>query len=195
IVLLYLRSVADGVKGGPGKKVAWIPLGASAAAKEGGVTATTATPATSKARMAALPEIKLTPRYRKSWRAAATLQHRRQDAVGRPVPVQESSDVDDHLLAHVDAAFERGRAPMRQQHHLAHARELDELRIDRRLVLEHVEPRARDVARRDQPHQRILVDHLAARGVDDVGLRANELEPARREQMKGRRRVRAVDRD
>src|SRR5262249_4230300 len=37
------------------------------------------------------------------------LQHRRQDAVGRPVPVQESLDVDDHLLAHVDAAFERGR--------------------------------------------------------------------------------------
>ena len=43
--------------------------------------------------------------------------------------------------------------------------------------------------------QRILVDDLAARGVDDIGFRPHQLEPARREQMIGRRRVRAIDRD
>ena len=61
---------------------------------------------------------------------------------------------------------------MRQQHDLAGARELDELRVHRRLVLEHVEAGAGDLARLDHARQRVLVDHLAARGVDDIGLRA-----------------------
>ena len=61
----------------------------------------------------------------------------------------------------------RGRAHVRQQHDLAGARELDELRVDRRLVLEHVEAGAGDLARLDHAGQRVLVDHLAARGVDD----------------------------
>ena len=51
-------------------------------------------------------------------------QHRRQDPIGRPMAVQKSPDVDDDLLAHVDATLERGRAEMRQQHDLAGAREL-----------------------------------------------------------------------
>ena len=74
-------------------------------------------------------------------------------------------------------------------------RELDELRTDRGLVLEHVEAGAGDFVRLDQARQRVLVDHLAARGVDDVGLGPDELEPPRRQQMIGRRRVRAIDRD
>src|SRR6185437_6662838 len=36
------------------------------------------------------------------------LQHRRDDAVGRFVAVGEGFDVDDDLLAHVHAAFDRG---------------------------------------------------------------------------------------
>ena len=72
---------------------------------------------------------------------------------------------------------------------------LTQLRVDRRLVLEHVEAGAGDLARLDHAGQRVLVDHLAARGVDDVGLGPQQLEPARREQVIGRRRVRAVDRD
>ena len=63
------------------------------------------------------------------------------------MPVQEGLDVDDDLLAHVDAALERGRAHMRQQYHLTRAGELDQLGVDGRLVLEHVEACARDVAR------------------------------------------------
>src|SRR5260370_31432330 len=35
------------------------------------------------------------------------LQHRRQNAIGRPIAVEERLDIDDHLLAHVDAPFER----------------------------------------------------------------------------------------
>src|SRR2546425_65114 len=108
--------------------------------------------------------------------------------------VEKRLDVDDDLLAHVDAPFHRRRAHMRQQHHLAHVRELDELGVYRRLVLEYVEAGARNLAGCDQPHQRVLVDDLAARGVDDVRLGAKELEPARRQQVKGRRRMRAVDR-
>ena len=38
-----------------------------------------------------------------------------------------------------------------------------------------------------KPGQRVLVDHFAARGVDDIGLRPQQLEPARRQQMIGRR--------
>ena len=41
-------------------------------------------------------------------------QHRRENAVGRFVAVGKGLDVDDDLLAHVDAAFERGRAHVRQ---------------------------------------------------------------------------------
>ena len=60
--------------------------------------------------------------------AAKISQHRRQHAVRRPMAVHEGADVDDHLLAHVDAAFDRRRAHVRQQHDLAVAGELDELR-------------------------------------------------------------------
>ena len=39
--------------------------------------------------------------------------------------------------------------------------------IDRRLVLEHVEAGAGELARFQHARQRVLVDHLAARRVDD----------------------------
>src|SRR5437763_1117179 len=103
--------------------------------------------------------------------------------------VEEGLDVDDDLLAHIDPAFERGRSEMRQQHDLAGPRELDQFRIDGGLVLEHVEPGAGDVAGLDQTRQRVLVDHFAARGVDDIGFGADQLEPPRRKQRVGRPRV------
>jgi hypothetical protein len=62
------------------------------------------------------------------------------------VAIHPGADVNDHLLAHVDAAFECRRAHVWQQHHLAGARELQQLRADCRLVLEHVEAGAGDVA-------------------------------------------------
>ena len=39
------------------------------------------------------------------------------------MPVHEGADIDDHLVAHVDAAFDRRRAHMRQDHDLTGARE------------------------------------------------------------------------
>src|SRR3974390_450283 len=62
-------------------------------------------------------------------------------------------------------------------------------------MLEYVEPSAGDVARFDQAHQRILVDHLTARRIYDVSLRPQQLEAARRQKVIGRRRMRTVDRD
>jgi hypothetical protein len=83
----------------------------------------------------------------------------------RLVAVGEGLDVDDDLLAHLDAALDRGRAHVRQQHHVV---QLEQLRIDRRLVLEHVEAGAGDLARLDQhAGHGVLVDHLAARGVHE----------------------------
>src|SRR5262249_43757054 len=61
--------------------------------------------------------------------AGSYSQHRWQHAVRRAVPIQEGLDVDDHLLAHVDPAFECGRTHMRQQDNFPDACELDQLRI------------------------------------------------------------------
>src|SRR5436190_8440147 len=72
-------------------------------------------------------------------------QHARQHAIWRLMVVEEGSDVDDHLLAHVDAAFDGGRAHMRQQRHLAGLAEPHQLWIDRRLVLVDVEAGAADL--------------------------------------------------
>jgi len=97
-----------------------------------------------------------------------------------------------NLLAHVEPSLDRRRAHVRQQDHVG---ELAQLRIDCRLVLEHVEAGAGKLATLQHPGQRRLIDHLAARGVDDDRLRPQQLEPARREQMEGGGRVRAVDAD
>src|SRR3984885_2128971 len=66
-------------------------------------------------------------------------QHRRQDAVRRPMAVHERVDVEDDLLAHIDTALERRRAEMRQQHDFSGPRELDQFWAHSRLVLENVE--------------------------------------------------------
>src|SRR5579872_5960592 len=106
--------------------------------------------------------------------ALARLEHAGQHAIRWLVIVEEGADVDDHLLAHLDAAFDGGRAHMRQQRHLAGLGEPHQFRADRRLVLEYVEASAGDLARLDQLGQRFLVDHLAARSVDDVGVLADQ---------------------
>ena len=67
---------------------------------------------------------------------------------------------------------------MRQEHDLAGAGELEQPRIDRRLMLEHVEPGAGDGAALDQARERGLVDDLAARRVHDDRLRLHQLEAA-----------------
>src|SRR6266508_1774441 len=123
----------------------------------------------------------------------ASSKHRGQDTVRRPVAIHEGLDVDDDLFAHVDAAFQRGRAHMRQQDNLALARQPQQPRIDRWLVIEHVEARAGDVPGLYQARERVLVDHITARRVDDVSVRTDELESARRQKMIGAGRVRTID--
>ena len=54
--------------------------------------------------------------------------------------IRPDADVDDDLVAHVDAALDGGGAHVGQEHDLALGGELDEFGIDRRLVLEDVEP-------------------------------------------------------
>src|SRR5690348_9703798 len=108
----------------------------------------------------------------------ALSEHRGQYAIRRAVAVHEGADIDDHLLAHVDAPFDRRRSHVRQEHDLSGAREAHELGLDRRLVLEHVEPCPGDAARLDQADERILVDHLPTRRIDDIGLRSQQLEAA-----------------
>ena len=63
-------------------------------------------------------------------------EHRCENPVGRLVAVGEGLDVDQHLLAHVDAALERGRAHVRQQHHVV---EFEELGVHLRLVFVNIE--------------------------------------------------------
>ncbi len=80
----------------------------------------------------------------------------------------EGADVDDHLLAHVDTPFfQRRRAHMWQDDHLAALGELAQLGIDCRLVLEQIERRAAEFFMFQLLDQRMLVDDLAARRVDD----------------------------
>src|SRR3954469_14334816 len=72
-------------------------------------------------------------------------QHARQHAIRRLVGVEEGADFDDHLLAHLDAALDRGRAPMRQQRHLAGLGAPHQLRVHRGLVLIDIEAGAADL--------------------------------------------------
>ncbi|MPL89866.1 hypothetical protein SDC9_35908 [bioreactor metagenome] len=118
--------------------------------------------------------------------------HARHHQIRRPVPVGKGLDVDDHLLAHLGAALDRGRAHMRQQHHV---RQVAQLGVELGAIFEHVEPGAGNLARPQPADERILVDHLAARGVHHHRRRFQHLQPARVQQVEGRRRVRAVDRD
>ena len=67
----------------------------------------------------------------------------------------------------------RGRADVRQQGHVV---ELQERRIDLGLAHEHVEAGAQDRAALQRRDQRRLVDHAAARHVDQDAARAQRFE-------------------
>ncbi|ENN84449.1 hypothetical protein RHSP_22289 [Rhizobium freirei PRF 81] len=128
-----------------------------------------------------------------SWNCSGSAK--RQHAIGRAMTVDEGADVDDDLVAHVDAALEGRRAHMRQKYHLALIGELHQLRIDGGFVLEHVEAGAGDLAFAQDLDQRRLIDDIAARRVDDVACRLQQRQAAGGDQMIRRRRRRAVDRN
>ena len=103
----------------------------------------------------------------------------RSAACGR----RRSRDVDQHLLAHVDAAFERGRAHVRQQHH---ALELEQLGIEPAARARRRRgPAPASVARLQHADARILVDHLAARGLTMMAV-GSSASAAARERWKSR---------
>ena len=66
----------------------------------------------------------------------------------------------------------RGRAHVRQQHDLALARKPASFGLTAGSCSNTSRPAPANLAGRDHADQRVLVDHLAARGVDHIGLRA-----------------------
>src|SRR5262249_30238295 len=124
---------------------------------------------------------------REGW---GSLEHGWMHAVGRVVTIKEGLDVDDDFFAHVDAALDCRRAHVWQRHDAVAG---EQLRVDGRLVLKHVETGTGDLARLQHASELVLIDHLAARGVDDVGGGLQQLQAPRGEQMVGGGRVRAVD--
>ncbi len=106
--------------------------------------------------------------------------------------VGKGFDVDNDLLAHIDAALNRCRTHVRQGNDAVRR---EQTRIDCRLVLEDVEAGAGDGTRFQEPDKLIFVDDLTACGVHEIGGRLQELQPPRRKKVIGRRRMRAVDRD
>src|SRR3546814_5779573 len=103
---------------------------------------------------------------RKSGRADASgpaLQH----LIGRTVAIGPGADVGDDLFAHRQPPLDGGRHHMRQQHDVSHR---EQPLVNGGLMLEHVEPGARDPPFLKGRDQRRLVDDLAARGVDQIGV-------------------------
>ncbi len=97
--------------------------------------------------------------------------------------VEEGADVDDDLLAHIDPALDRCRAHMRHQQHLARRARTTQRGSIAGFALEHVKRGAGDPSLLEKLDQRVLVDDLAARGVDQIGLRLQQPQPPRGEQM------------
>ena len=73
--------------------------------------------------------------------------------------------------------------------------QFQQARIDRGFVFEDVEAGAAEFARLQCADQSVLVDHLAARRVDDIGVGTHQLQAGRIEQVVGRGRMRAIHRD
>src|SRR5690606_19569996 len=80
----------------------------------------------------------------------------RQHPIRRTMTVKEGADVDDDLLAHVDTALNRRRTHVRQDYHLAFRGQLNEFRVNRRLVFEDVQPGTGQLAVFQHLDERIL---------------------------------------
>src|SRR5688572_28925535 len=94
-------------------------------------------------------------------------------AFWRCMSVEEGLDVDNNLLAHVDASLKRSRAHVRQCHDAIAGQEL---RVDRRLVLENVESGSGNGARFDHAGELVFIDDFATRRIDDIGRGLQQLE-------------------
>ena len=81
--------------------------------------------------------------------------------------VGKGLDVDQNLLAHIDAPFHGGRAHVRQQQDIVQRKQFW---INRRFVFEHVQSGTTDFARNQHPGQGVFINDLAARRVDDGGV-------------------------
>lgn len=81
--------------------------------------------------------------------------------------IDKCLDVDDDLLAHVDATLDGGRAHVGQQDHMGQRQQFG---IDRRFVLENIKAGAGNLVSLEHSGQGIFIDHLTARGVDHIGM-------------------------
>ena len=119
-------------------------------------------------------------------------QHPRQHLIWRAVTIGEGLDVDDHFLAHLYPALDGGGAHVRQEDDVG---KFAQAGVDFVAVLENVEAGACDFMGAQAASQGVFVDHLAARGVHDHGGGLHQLQAAGVEQVEGRRRMGAVDRE
>ncbi len=73
-------------------------------------------------------------------------KHGGKNPVRGAMSIKKCLDIHNHLLAHIDTTFDGGGSHVGQQHHFAGPRQFDELRVDRGLVLENIQPSTCDLA-------------------------------------------------
>jgi hypothetical protein len=109
----------------------------------------------------------------------------------RGVAAQHGQRVVGSQVGHRGAGLGRRRPEVRQQDDVL---ELEQPRMHGRLVLEDVQPGARDLARAQRRHQRLLVDDRSAGRVDEVCRALHRAQPRGVHEVMGRGQVGAVQR-
>src|SRR5688572_5809335 len=122
---------------------------------------------------------------------ARVLQHGAIDHAARHAAVL---DVEDGLHVRRAIAGEALIGPaqgVRRQDHVVELQ--DRIVRRRRLLLEHVEPGARDAPLGEHPGQRLLIDDRPARGIDEIGGRLHQRQALGIDEMPGLWRQRTID--
>src|SRR5262249_12963442 len=112
----------------------------------------------------------------------------RIEAVRRPPAGEKGKDVVDYDVRHLLPQLDDGAAEVRRKHHVVHD---EKFRLDERLALEHVEARASDAALGKRADEGRLIDHGAARGIDEKRASFHQRELARAPRGVGSPRARA----
>src|SRR3954454_1111256 len=105
--------------------------------------------------------------------ALSPSQDFRIDAIRWCLAAEKREDIVDDDIRHLLAHLHDCAAEMRSGDHVGH---FQERRRHLRLVLEHVETSAGDLALLERSRQRLLVDERPARGIDQEGSRLHQRE-------------------
>src|SRR5690606_38359275 len=122
-------------------------------------------------------------------RGSAPVPHRRKPTAdrvfgcgsrsGNPVPRrfagEKGVEIVEGSKAHRVPCFARGTADMRQEKDVL---QLPVAPVDRRLVLEYVQPGGGDLTGFQRPYERVVIDDRSARGIGDHGSVRQERDPA-----------------